>query len=50
MTLDFTRLGKPSENAFIESFNGRLLDGCLNLNEFVSVEEARQRIESSDPE
>jgi len=43
--LDFIRPGKPTENAFIESFNGRLRDECLNVNEFVSIEDARQRIE-----
>ena len=44
--LDFTRPGKPTENAFIESFNGRLRDECLNVNEFVSIEDARRRIEA----
>ena len=43
--LDFIRPGKPTENAFIESFDGRLRDECLNVNEFVSIEDARQRIE-----
>jgi putative transposase len=43
--LDFIRPGKPTENAHIESFNGRLRDECLNVNEFVSIEDARQRIE-----
>lgn len=43
--LDFIRPGKPTENAFIESFNGRLRDECLNVNEFVSIDDARQRIE-----
>ncbi len=42
--LDFIRPGKPTENAFIESFNGRLRDECLNVNEFVSIDDARQRI------
>ena len=43
--LDFIRPGKPTENAFIESFNGRLRDECLNVNEFASIEDARHRIE-----
>ncbi len=43
--LDFIRPGKPTENAFIESFNGRLRDECLNVNEFASIDDARQRIE-----
>ena len=39
--LDFIRPGKPTENGFIESFNGRLRDECLNMNEFASLEHAR---------
>lgn len=39
--LDFIRPGKPTENAFIESFNGRLWDECLNVNEFATLAEAR---------
>ena len=44
--LDFTRPGKPTENAFIESFNGRLRDECLNVHQFVSVDDARAKIEA----
>lgn len=44
--LDFTRPGKPTDNGLCESFNGRLRDECLNVNEFVSIEHARQRIEA----
>jgi putative transposase len=43
--LDFTRPGKPTDNGLCESFNGRLRDECLNVNEFNSIEEAKQRIE-----
>ncbi len=43
--LDFIRPGKPNENAFIESFNGKLRNECLNENWFVSLEEARRTIE-----
>ena len=39
--LDFIRPGKPVENAFIESFNGRLRDECLNSHVFASVAEAQ---------
>ena len=39
--LDFIRPGKPVENAFIESFNGKLRDECLNSHIFASVAEAR---------
>jgi putative transposase len=40
--LDFIRPGKPTENGFIESFNGRLRDECLNVNEFGTLDEARE--------
>ena len=43
--LDFIRPGKPNENAFIESFNGKLRDECLNENWFNSLEDARRTIE-----
>jgi putative transposase len=33
------------ENAFIESFNGRLRDECLNGNLFFSIEDARRKLE-----
>ena len=33
------------ENAFIESFNGRLRDECLNANLFFSIEDARRKLE-----
>jgi putative transposase len=39
--LDFIRPGRPVENAFIESFNGRLRDECLNSHVFASVAEAQ---------
>lgn len=44
--LDFIRPGKPVENAFIESFNGRLRDECLNEHWFVSLQDAREKIEA----
>ena len=44
--LSFIRPGKPIENAFAESFNGRLRDECLNTNWFLSVKHARDVIES----
>ena len=39
--LDFSRPGKPTDNAFIESFNGRLRVECLNQHWFLSLDEAR---------
>jgi putative transposase len=43
--LSFIRPGKPIENAFAESFNGRLRDECLNTNWFLSLRHARDVIE-----
>lgn len=44
--LDFIRPGKPNDNAFIESFNGRLREECLNDNQFLTLAEAQIVIES----
>jgi putative transposase len=44
--LDFIRPGKPIENAFIESFNGRLRDECLNVHQFASIADAQTKIEA----
>jgi len=44
--LDFIRPGHPVENCFIESFNGKLRDECLNMNHFISLAEAQTVIES----
>ncbi len=46
VTLDFSRPGKPTDNAFIESFNGRLRDECLNAHWFLSLADARTKIEA----
>lgn len=43
--LHFIRPGKPVDNAFIESFNGKFRDECLNQNWFMSLGHARQVIE-----
>ncbi len=43
--LNFIRPGKPIENAFAESFNGRLRDECLNTNWFLNLKHAREVIE-----
>jgi putative transposase len=42
--LCFIRPGRPVENSFIESFNGRLRDECLNVEWFSSLEEAREKL------
>jgi len=44
--LNFIRPGKPIENAYAESFNGRLRDECLNTNWFISLKQAREIIET----
>ncbi|WP_422923355.1 IS3 family transposase [Singulisphaera sp. PoT] len=46
VTLDFSRPGKPNDNGFIESFNGRVRDECLNQSYFLSLEDAREKLES----
>lgn len=43
--LHFITPGKPTENAFIESFNGKFRDECLNENWFLTLPEAREKIE-----
>ena len=46
VALDFSRPGKPTDNAFIESFNGSFRDECLNVNWFLSLEDAREKIQA----
>jgi putative transposase len=46
VTLDFIRPGKPTENGFIEAFNGKLRDECLNANQFLSIADAKSKIEA----
>ncbi len=46
VTLCFSRPGKPTDNAFIESFNGSLRDECLNTNWFLSLTDAIEKIEA----
>jgi putative transposase len=44
--LNFIEPGKPVQNAFIESFNGRFRDECLNENWFLDLDDAREIIEA----
>ncbi len=44
--LDFSRRGKPTDNGLIEAFNGRLRAECLNENWFLSMDDAREKVES----
>jgi putative transposase len=43
---DFSRPGKPSDNAFIEAFNSRFRQECLNEHWFLSLEDAQEKIEA----
>ena len=44
--LDFSRPGKPTDNAFIEAFNGRFRAECLNSHWFMSLEDAAEKLEA----
>ena len=44
--LRFIEPGKPNQNAYVESFNGRLRDECLNEHWFTSLANARSLIET----
>jgi putative transposase len=46
VTLDFSRPGKPTDNAYIESFNGRFRQECLNEHWFLSLDDARDKVEA----
>lgn len=46
VTLDFSRPGKPTDNAFIEAFNGRFRVECLNAHWFLTLADARQKLET----
>ena len=46
VVLDFSRPGKPTDNAFIESFNSRFRQECLNQHWFMDMEDARCKIEA----
>lgn len=44
--IDFSRPGKPTDNARVESFNGRLRKECLNAQWFMSLTDAQEKIEA----
>ena len=43
--LDYSRPGKPTDNPFIESFNGSFRDECLNVNWFLFLEDAQEKFD-----
>lgn len=42
--MDFSRRGKPTDNAIVESFNGRFREECLNAHWFESLADASEKI------
>jgi putative transposase len=44
--LDYTRPGKPTDNGLIESFNGRLRDEFLNVHEFITMHDVREKLKA----
>ena len=46
MKIDFSRPGKPTDNAFVESFNGTFRAECLNAHWFGTLGEAKRLIEA----
>jgi putative transposase len=45
VTLGFSWPGKPTDNAFIEAFNGRFRAECLNAHWFLNLADAKQKME-----
>ncbi|WP_246740211.1 IS3 family transposase [Mesorhizobium loti] len=45
VTLDFSRPGKPTDNAYIEAFNGRFRAECLNAHSFLTLADAAEKLE-----
>ena len=45
VTMDFSRPGKSTDNAYIESFNGSFRAECLNTHWFMSLDDAREKLE-----
>lgn len=46
VTLDFSRPGKPTDNAFAEAFNSRVRAECMNAHWFMSLADAREKLEA----
>jgi putative transposase len=44
--IDFSRPGKPTDNCFVETFNGSLRDECLNVHWFETLEDAVEKVEA----
>jgi len=46
LIIDFSRPGKPPDNPYVESFNGKFRDECLSANWFLSLEDAKEKIDA----
>jgi putative transposase len=46
VTLDFSRTGKLTDNPYIKSFNGSFRYECLNINWFMSLEDAEEKVDA----
>ncbi len=46
VTLNFSRPGKPTDNAFIEAFNSKLRSECLNAHWFLWLQDACEKLEA----
>jgi putative transposase len=46
VTLNFSRPSKPTDKALVKAFNGRLRDECPNANWFLSLADAKSKIET----
>ena len=46
VTLDFSRPGKPTDNSYVETFDGSLRDECLNVHWFDTLDQAKDLIEA----
>ncbi len=49
VTLDFSRPGKPTDNAYIEAFNGKFRQECLNAHWFMGLEDTAEKLEACPP-
>ncbi len=46
VTLDFSRPGKPTDNAYIEAFNSKLRSECLSAHWFMGLEDTAEKLEA----
>ena len=46
VTLDFLRPGKPTDNAYIEAFNGKFRAECMNAHWFMGLEDTTEKLEA----